>query len=127
MKLTEHFDSKEFECHDCGLVKVDEDFIAKLEEARELADIPFIITSGTRCEAYNELVGGVPDSAHIPNPKTKAADILCRSSSTRWKIISALIEVGFTRIGIGANFIHVDSDSRKVPNVIWTYYGRKER
>jgi len=128
MRLSEHFDSKEFECKcGCGLMKVSDRFIAKLEEARCLAGIPFVITSGCRCEEYNELVGGVPDSAHLANPKTQAADILCISAETRWKVIYALIEVGFNRIGIGRTFIHVDDDYRKPPHVIWTYYGRDDR
>jgi len=32
-----------------------------------------------------------------------------------------LLEVGFTRIGIGNTFIHVDIDKDKSQNVIWTY------
>lgn len=43
-----------------------------LEPARTLADEPFIITSGYRCEKLNKLVGGVPNSFHL---KGMAADI----------------------------------------------------
>ena len=32
-----------------------------------------------------------------------------------------LVEVGFTRIGVGNTFIHVDIDENKSSNVIWTY------
>lgn len=31
------------------------------------------------------------------------------------------MEAGFTRIGIGQNFIHVDTDPDKQQNIIWTY------
>ena len=31
------------------------------------------------------------------------------------------MEAGFSRFGIGHNFIHVDIDEDKIQGVIWTY------
>jgi len=36
-------------------------------------------------------------------------------------MIEALLDADFTRIGIGKDFIHVDMDPNKEPNVMWTY------
>ena len=71
------------------------DFLAKLDEAREYANIPFI--------------------------KGLAVDIKVNDSRQRFLVLDSLIAVGFTRIGIAGTFIHVDSDFDKSQNVIWTY------
>ncbi len=121
MKL-KHFTLKEFRCPCCHKVNMNEEFLKKLDKARDLAGVLFIITSGYRCPKHNKEVGGKPDSAHI---KGLAADIECFRSRNRFKIIESLLRVGFTRIGVGKNFIHVDMDSSKPQRVIWTYYGRE--
>ena len=97
---------------------MDEDFLYSLDHARELAGIPFVITSAYRTPEKNKEVGGSENSSHL---KGLAVDIRVRSSSERYTILNALICVGFNRIGIGENFIHVDQDPEKVSNVIWTY------
>jgi len=100
------------------------DFVRKLDEARELAGIPFRITSGYRTEAYhNDLKKrGYQTSPTSAHKKGLAADISTRDSITRFKVMNALIQVGFKRIGVGKNFIHADIDESKTQNVLWTYY-----
>jgi len=93
------------------------DFLLKLDKARDIAGIPFKITSGWRSEETNKRVGGVSNSSH---PKGLASDISCNDSNTRQKIVNALIMAGFTRIGIAKTFIHCDTDNDK-PNAIWLY------
>jgi uncharacterized protein YcbK (DUF882 family) len=95
------------------------DFLTKLDKARAIADVPFKITSGYRSKETNKRVGGVSTSSHL---KGLAADISCKDSSTRQKIISGLIKAGFTRIGISkkGNFIHCDTDKDK-NDAIWLY------
>jgi len=97
---------------------MDKEFLSKLDQARSLCDIPFRITSGYRSEAHNLKVGGVSNSSHT---KGLAADIACTNSAARHIIVSALLKVGLNRIGIADTFIHVDRDSSKPANVIWTY------
>ena len=97
---------------------MDVDFLAKLDKAREYADLPFIINSAYRSPEHNAKVGGKPGSSHI---KGLAVDISAKDSRTRFLILDALFAVGFTRIGIADSFIHVDSDIDKSQNVIWTY------
>ncbi len=115
MKLTDHFDSDEFTDPDTGECKMDPMFMAKLEGARTLAGIPFIITSGYRSPAHNAAVGGKPDSAHLEG---RAADIACSDSITRFKIIEAAYLAGFRRIEIAANHIHLDFSLTLPQNVL---------
>ena len=96
---------------------MDLDFLAKLDEAREYAKIPFVINSAYRSPDHPESIKN-PTSSHI---KGLAVDIKANSSRTRYKVLEALIHVGFNRIGIADGFIHVDDDKEKSSNVIWTY------
>ncbi len=93
------------------------EFLTKLDKARAIADVPFKITSGYRSKETNKRVGGVSTSSHL---KGLAADISCKDSITRQKIVSALIQAGFTRIGIADTFIHCDTDKNK-QDAIWLY------
>ena len=97
---------------------VSQKLINKLEEAREIAGIPFIVNSGYRSIAWNKKVGGKPNSSHL---KGLACDIAASDSKTRYKVLNACIKAGFKRIGIANGFIHVDIDESKVSGVIWLY------
>lgn len=93
------------------------EFLFVLDEAREIAGIPFIINSAYRSPEHPLSIKN-PSSSHI---KGLAVDIKATDSKTRFKIVQALLKVGFTRIGIADTFIHVDLDLDKTKNVIWTY------
>lgn len=116
-----YFNLAEFHCkcsrtHDEQLI--DDQLLIKLDLAREIAGVPFIITSGYRCPKHNYEVGGIVHSAHLTG---KAADIKVKGSSNRFLILSSLLSVNLFRIGIGNNFIHVDVDENKPQDVIWLY------
>ena len=96
---------------------MDKDFLEMLDCAREEAQTPFRITSGFRTIEHNAEVGGVENSSHL---KGCAVDIACDNSQRRSVIIRALINVGYTRLGIAKSFIHVDSDPDK-SDAIWLY------
>ena len=123
--MLKYFNFEEFDCltlEGSGLPttdggKMNLDFLHKLDEARELAGVPFKITSGYRSPQHNLDVGGRVGSSHI---KGIAVDIACVNSHERQKILTALIQVGFKRIGIGKSFLHTDLDPDK-PNAIWLY------
>lgn len=111
------FKISEFSCKCCGYNNINKNFVKKLDEARSEAGIPFFINSGCRCEKHNKEVGGKPGSSHI---KGLSADIFCVESTKRLKIIKALLNAGFERIGIAKTFIHIDIDSEKQKG-IWLY------
>ena len=97
---------------------MDVDFLAKLDIAREYANIPFNITSAYRSKEHPLSIKN-PSSSHI---KGLAVDISTPNSRIRFKVLEALIKVGFKRIGVGHNFIHVDDDKDKSTEVMWDYY-----
>ena len=111
MKLSEHFDSSEFECHHCGTLPekgVSPEFIEKLEALRaELGGRPVIITSGYRCEEHNRAVGGAPRSYHTYSDPLICADIKVPGRSVD-EIAAAARKVGFTGIGLYRYHVHVD-------------------
>ena len=73
-------------------------------------------------EQHNREVGGTENSAHLAG---LAVDIKCTDAWSRFKILHALLSVGFQRIGIGRTFIHVDDDLTKPQGVVWDYYSKK--
>ena len=99
------------------------DFLELLDEAREIAEIPFKITSGYRTKEYNEdlIKRNFPASLSSSHLKGLAADISVKDSKSRFIVFNSLLLAGFTRIGIADTFIHVDLDTDKKQNVIWTY------
>jgi uncharacterized protein YcbK (DUF882 family) len=114
-----YFSLDEFNCPslpDSGK-NMDINFLYKLEHARELAGVPFKITSGYRTKDHNAEVGGVPNSSHLIGV---AADIAVSGGNQRYIILNALIKAGFKRLGIAKTFIHCDTDDTK-PNSVWTY------
>lgn len=107
--MSKYFKDKEY--------KMDVDFLAKLDEAREYAGIPFVINSAYRSPDHPLSIKN-PTSSHI---KGLAVDIKAKDSTTRGLILDALRAVGFNRIGIASTFIHVDLDMEKSQNVTWLY------
>ena len=87
-----------------------------LDEAREEAGVPFIITSGVRKPKKNQKAGGADDSAHM---RGLAVDISIPNSHARYKILRGLILVGFHRLGIYDLHIHADCDESLDPEVAW--------
>jgi uncharacterized protein YcbK (DUF882 family) len=116
-----YFIEPEFHCkcdrqHEFQIV--DERLIWMLDLARDRAGLPFVINSGYRCLEHNTEVGGVVNSAHL---KGLAADIHAENLRARYIILKALLSIGFSRIGIGPNFIHTDIDATKETGVVWLY------
>jgi hypothetical protein len=126
-----HFNLSEFDSPDSvGSGKnMNPKFLEMLDEAREIIEIEhnqqnpnnkivFKLNSAFRTEKHNKKVNGKSNSSHL---KGYAADISAIYPEHRFKIVNALIKVGFNRIGIAKTFIHCDNDPSKPVNVIWTY------
>lgn len=117
-----YFELEEFNCNCCGKNGMSNDFITKLNHAREMSGTPFYITSGYRCNKHQKLLytTGVSTALKSRHQDGIACDIYCVDSSTRFKIIHSLLAMNFTRIGIGRNFIHVDDD-KNLTKKTWLY------
>ncbi len=104
---------------------MDPDFLTILDEARDCAGIPFVISrgGGFRTVAYNRklIKDGYPASRNSSHLLGLAADIYVTDSQARFIILDALQECGITRLGISPTFIHCDVDPNKPQHRIWVY------
>ncbi len=126
-----HFAPDEFACR-CGAcgsdgMEMDLNFIFALDQLRERAGYPFVITSGYRCPAHNNAVGSTGFDG--PHTTGRAADILV-SGERAFHLVQQCTLGGWMR-GIGINqrgphekrFIHLDDlEGPEHPRPrIWTY------
>lgn len=95
---------------------LDNELVAKLDQARHISGIPYEITSGFRAGDANGIDNGIKNSAHMLR---KAADLRCHDSVTRYKILKGLYAAGFRRIGLNSVHIHADIDETKPQEVFW--------
>lgn len=104
----------------CSLQDMDQGFMITLDALRAQAGIPLVITSAYRSVAYEKKKGRSGNSAHT---RGVAVDIRCNSSSNRFKITKAAMDLKIRRIGFGNGFIHIDTDTSLSQDVAWDYYG----
>ncbi len=93
---------------DTEVAGLEPEVATKIDQARHLAGIPFIITSTRRTPEQNLAVGGVSDSAHL---KGLAVDLAVPSSNALFLMVKSCLDVGFKRLVIG---IKIDSDGKVV-------------
>ena len=89
-----------------------------LDVLREAYGKPLTVTSGVRCARYNAKVGGVVDGEHTTG---EAADLFTPDSLTRYHLLQAAFKVGISRIGVGAQFVHIGVGTMIPQNVAWLY------
>ena len=121
MITAKYFKESEFKActPSCSLQDMKQSTMDKLDAAREMAGIPFVLNSAYRSPAWEKKHSRSGDGPHTHR---YAVDIRCNTSQNRMKIVAALLAVGFVRIGIGKTYIHTDDDPAQAQNVIWHYY-----
>jgi len=102
-------------CPCCGKFFMDGEFQIKLDNARELARIPFHVNSGFRCPVHNLKVGGSPTSSHL---KGYAMDIQAKTDFYKYRIIMGAIMAGIKRILVYPTFVHLDGNPNKTQEII---------
>ena len=121
-----NFSASEFRCKHTGKCDMDETFMEKLQNLRDVYGKPIYITSGYRHHTH-------PLEAKKPNPKQgahttgKAVDIAIRGHEVH-ELVGIAIAHGFTGIGLrqhgDSRFLHLDTldhtESQPRP-WIWTY------
>lgn len=100
----------------CSKTDMHPETLCKLNNARHIAGIPFVLTSAYRSSAHDKLRGRSGTGAHTLG---RAVDIRCNTSENRAKVLLALIEAGFERIGIYPTFIHADDSITHPTPRIW--------
>lgn len=120
MVTSKYFGESEFRrCSpSCSLQDMQQSTMDIFDALRAHTGIPLIMTSAYRSPQWDRAKGRSGTGAHTLG---YAIDIKCNSSSTRWKIVSGMIKLGFTRIGIGNTFIHGDISPKHSQEVIWLY------
>lgn len=87
--------------------KVDLTALVCLDNARAIAKTPIFVTSNYRTPEHSAEVGGFPTDEHTVIP-VECFDISCARPDGKWNsrkafaLIPALIQAGFTRIGVNA-------------------------
>jgi len=115
---------EEFACKcGCGLNAPDNVLIERLETLCDLLNRKIPIHSACRCVKHNQEVGGSRTSSHLPNSSglCQAVDGGVANSHESYEIVETAPKAGFTRIGVAATFVHLDTDSNKPQEVLWLY------
>ena len=100
----ENFKPEELSCSHCGELKIHEDIMDLLQEARN--DLgPITITSAYRCSTHNSAVSKT--GANGPHTTGKAVDIAVKDSQHRKQLIDYFAPQ-VQGLGIAKSFIHID-------------------
>ena len=118
---SKYFSEREFQrlTPPCSLQDMNQDTMNRADIARRLAGIPFVVNCAYRSKDWDLSKGRSGNSAHT---RGRALDFRCNTSENRMRMVSALLQAGFNRIGIGKNFIHADDDPSLPRHVMWHYY-----
>ena len=100
---------------------MDEHFMVKLQQLRDVCGFALPVNSGYRCAQKNIDCGGHLTSGHLTG---EAADLRCDRDRAR-VVIKKAIEMGFS-VGIQqkveGRFVHVDTKLRKSGKAnLWSY------
>lgn len=110
-----YFKRSDFDCRETGENEIPGKFIQRLDILRERCGFALIVNDGYRSPRHSREA-----AKDEPGEHTRAAvDFKAIGGSRRYIIVSEALKMGFTGIGIGKTFIHLD-DRTGVP-VIWTY------
>ncbi len=111
------------------IIGLTDELLMHLDSAREIAGIPFLITSGKRTADGNSVLkGAVADSAHLTG---QAVDLHVEDDFHFYKMMMGLTRAGFRRFGLYfavdpvskilmPRHIHVDVDLSKPQDVVFT-------
>ncbi len=107
------------------IIGLDPELVSMLDNARNIAGTPFVISSGKRSVEGNSILkGAVSDSSHLTG---KAVDLAVGGSREYFLMMKGLYAAGFRRIGQYLNatgddavHLHVDIDESKDQDVIFS-------
>lgn len=114
------FTVEELACPCCGLFNINPSSVSKLDILRERLSVPLKVNSACRCDKHNNEVGGATNSSHKCSVDTVsyAFDIAIPDGHLRYQLIKIALDLGFHRIGIYKDFVHIDDNPMRRP-YIW--------
>ena len=124
-KLSENFNSLEFDCHGSGCCSetiINPKLVEYVQKIRDHFGKSITVTSGYRCPVHNKRIGGATGSRHS---KGDAADIVVQGVTPR-EVAKYAESIGIKGIGLyetsaDGYFTHIDTRDKKS---FW--YGQKE-
>ena len=120
------FQAHEFRCRHCGIERMDETFVVRLEELRACVGKPLVVTSGYRCIDHPVEKARQGTGVH---PMGLAGD-LAVYGDLAVVVIGCALRLGFRGIGISQKgpharrFIHLDLYQGRADQPrpwIWSY------
>lgn len=120
-KLSENFNTTEFECH--GSADGEEQYISVelikfLEKVRSVFQRPIKINSGYRTKIYNAQVGGASDSQHCKGMAADFAPLLKPEFNKELdRLIKIVDKLSPGGMGIYSSWVH--ADVRTGPKARW--------
>ena len=117
VKLSNNFNSTEFDCHGrgcCSKTLINEELVEYLQKIRDYFGKPIRVTSGYRCQIHNRNIGSGTGSQHT---KGNAADIVVSGVSPR-EVAKYAESIGILGIGLyetaaDGHFVHIDTRTKK--------------
>jgi zinc D-Ala-D-Ala carboxypeptidase len=113
-----YFTEAEFKCKHCGAVKMDQNFLDRLNKLRESYGKPMRISSGYRCPEHPAERSKVTTGMHTTG---KACDVVVEGAEAVF-LLQLALQQGFTGIGVqqkgSGRFLHLDTRDR---STIWSY------
>ena len=121
-----YFSERDFAGADpaCSIEQMNPEFLSRLDRARAIAGVPFVVNSAYRSVEHEKSRGRNGTSTHT---KGLAVDIRTRHSHERYRILKGLLDEGFSRVGIGEGFVHADMDPEKPHQLVWDYYPKPKK
>lgn len=114
MWLSKNFVARDFDCpcEYCLETTVETDLVMKLQEIRDRVQAPVFVSKGGgyRCAHYQQVLRNKGYETSIgpsQHELGRAADITCHGLSGL-DLEAHALEVGFTAIGVGKSFVHLD-------------------
>jgi zinc D-Ala-D-Ala carboxypeptidase len=103
----------------CDAAAMRDYHLRAINDLRRAWGKPLAVDSGARCEFWNKKKGGELHSRHMICDATDFA----MDPQDRFAFVALAIAHGFTGIGVGKTFVHVDSRplSPGEPRHFWTY------
>lgn len=114
-KLSNHFSTKEMDCHcnyeACKEQRISKDLILRMEKVRQEVGEPLIITSAFRCTPYQEHLRATGVNTVVAKKSTHelgdAVDAVPKSG--KGVNFEAICAKQFDSIGLADNFLHLDT------------------
>lgn len=104
----------------CGLNRVVQDSLDKLQLIRDDFGKPMVVTSGFRCPNHPIEARKGKDALHR-HCSGKSFDVRCRNSKDRYALVKLAMKYGAKGIGIRGDIVHIDWFGGDEDKFLWLY------